>query len=362
MLTAADSLGLMFVDLPTTAALAAVALIGYMFGQRTRRPGLHSLDEPRRRELARAANIAWQLESIADSLRRKLSAHHARVESFKRRLHTAQQTGDEIAWQQLRHDAELILGPTTQLAQQLTRAYDQFRRQSDALESFAQCGTRSQILGNGSALCEQLQAMLSSARGQSGLAVAIISLDRQAATNDSGPIDVPPLLPLLAGVLRGCMRDADFAARYGDEELVVVMPHTSLAGAAVLCERLRRRVTVEIGATVSGGIAVAVPRDDPRSLLARADSALYSAKAAGANRLFIHNGAVIREHVPVPAAAQAPLPAPPAFGRRERNRSSSPLAVGGGIGSRDSVRESASGEIGDDLATPAGSMADFYAG
>jgi hypothetical protein len=43
--------------------------------------------------------------------------------------------------------------------------------------------------------------------------------------------------------------------------------------------------------------------DDSRSLFARADSALYSAKAAGLNRLFVHNGAQIREHVAGAAAA-----------------------------------------------------------
>jgi hypothetical protein len=35
--------------------------------------------------------------------------------------------------------------------------------------------------------------------------------------------------------------------------------------------------------------------DDSRALLARADSALYSAKAAGVNRLFVHSGSQIRE-------------------------------------------------------------------
>jgi hypothetical protein len=35
--------------------------------------------------------------------------------------------------------------------------------------------------------------------------------------------------------------------------------------------------------------------DDARVLLARADSALYSAKAAGTNRLFVHTGTQIRE-------------------------------------------------------------------
>ena len=43
--------------------------------------------------------------------------------------------------------------------------------------------------------------------------------------------------------------------------------------------------------------------DDSRSLFARADSALYSAKAAGPNRLFVHTGTQIREHLAGTATA-----------------------------------------------------------
>ena len=44
------------------------------------------------------------------------------------------------------------------------------------------------------------------------------------------------------------------------------------------------------------GLAEAQTTDDSRTLLARADSALYSAKAAGSNRTFVHTGSHIREH------------------------------------------------------------------
>src|SRR5688500_11517173 len=54
--------------LPVTVALGAVALIGYIFGQRTRTKMMAALDERRQQELDRAARIAWQLEHIADNL------------------------------------------------------------------------------------------------------------------------------------------------------------------------------------------------------------------------------------------------------------------------------------------------------
>jgi predicted signal transduction protein with EAL and GGDEF domain len=104
-------------------------------------------------------------------------------------------------------------------------------------------------------------------------------------------------MPRLAAVIRQCLRgDTDFVARFADDEFIVLMPQTGLAGASVFGDRLRRRVSEELEATVCCGIAVAESGDETKSLLARADSALYSAKAAGTNRMFLHTGTHIREH------------------------------------------------------------------
>jgi hypothetical protein len=91
------------------------------------------------------------------------------------------------------------------------------------------------------------------------------------------------------------MRDSDFVARYGDEELVVVMHQTKLSGACIFADRLRNWVVERLSATISCGIAEYQMNDDKRSLLGRADSAFYSAKAAGGNCQFVHSGRHIRE-------------------------------------------------------------------
>src|SRR4029079_12953718 len=95
------SRGLTFVALPATAALAAVALVGYVFGQRTRKPVLGPFDGRRQKEIERAARIAWQLESIADRLRQDLVSHHSQVEAFKMRLRQAQTDSSEQTWKEL---------------------------------------------------------------------------------------------------------------------------------------------------------------------------------------------------------------------------------------------------------------------
>jgi len=287
------------IGLPVSVALGAVALIGYLFGQRTRSNAAATLDERRQQELDRAVRTARQLETIAETLRHDLVTHHTQVAAFKRRLRQVQQEGTDKAWEHLCNEAEAMLGPTMQLAQQLSHAYDQIRQQSDALETFTRGRTDPLTgVGNGRALDQQLRVLLTAAaRGNSEFAVALVTLDRDATTAEGRTLaSVLPMLPRLASVIRTCMRDSDFVARYGDDEFVVVMPQTSMAGARVFSDRLRRRAAEDLVASVCCGLTEFQSGDDAKSLLARADSALYSAKAAGPNRAFVHTGAHIREH------------------------------------------------------------------
>lgn len=286
------------IGLPVTFALATVALIGYLFGDRTRGRKAAAFDERRQQELDRAARIAWQLETIATRLRHDLVTHHSQLATFKRRLRLAQNQGHDQAWAQLCTEAEAMLGPTMQLAQQLSLAYDEIRQQSDALETFTQGRTDPLTgVGNGRALEQQLKVLLSGAyRGNPAFAVALLSLDRNGATAEGRSlVNILPLLPKLAGIIRTCLRDSDFVARYGDDEFVVVMPQTTLTGASVFAHRVRKRVGEELSSSVCFGLTEVQPADEIRTLMARADSALYSAKASGANRLFVHTGSQIRE-------------------------------------------------------------------
>jgi diguanylate cyclase len=286
------------IGLPVTFALAAVALIGYLFGDRTRSGKTKAFDERRQQEFDRAARIAWQLESIATRLRQDLVAHHSQLGTFKRQLHRAQAEGHDRAWEQLCNQADAMLQPTMQLAHQLSRAYDEIRQQSDALETFTQGRTDPLTgVGNGRALEQQLCVLLNGAnRGNPAFSIALLSLDRNSTMPDGNSLaSILPVLPKLAAVIQTCMRDSDFVARYGDDEFVVVMPQTTLIGARVFAHRVRKRVAEELAATASCGLTEVQPSDDTRALLGRADSALYSAKAAGQDRLFVHAGSSIRE-------------------------------------------------------------------
>ncbi len=102
------------------------------------------------------------------------------------------------------------------------------------------------------------------------------------------------VLKLIAEVLRGCSRAIDVVARYGGEEFAVLLPETNLQGATLAAERMRARLMHDINSgclpgitsvTMSAGVARLSENDDGASLLAKADAALYQAKAQGKDRV-----------------------------------------------------------------------------
>jgi two-component system, cell cycle response regulator len=129
------------------------------------------------------------------------------------------------------------------------------------------------------------------------LAVLVIDIDYFKSINDSHGHDAgDDVLRDFALRIKRSIRGIDLACRLGGEEFVVVMPETDMAVAAMVAERLRRRIAAEsfaiqkgsrtIPVTISIGIAALRGRDDnAASLLKRADQALYRAKRDGRNRV-----------------------------------------------------------------------------
>jgi diguanylate cyclase (GGDEF)-like protein len=128
------------------------------------------------------------------------------------------------------------------------------------------------------------------------LACAMVDLDGLKQINDKlGHAAGNRAILALADAVREELRDTDFAARYGGDEFVVLLPQTSEAQGALFAERLRKRladVSEQAGLPVRGSIGVAAVNaeelDSPEAaedLLRRADEALYRAKRSGRDRV-----------------------------------------------------------------------------
>jgi diguanylate cyclase len=133
--------------------------------------------------------------------------------------------------------------------------------------------------------------------GLLGSALLLADIDHFKVVNDTyGHVLGDKVIRAVAHVLRSSIKGRDVAARLGGEEFAVLLPQTSLTGAAAVAEQIRG--TVEQGricrpdgnesigqVTLSVGVAIAKPGDTLEALLERADAAMYSAKRAGRNRV-----------------------------------------------------------------------------
>lgn len=286
------------IGLADTAALAAVALIGYLFGQRTRVEHFDNADARLLNELSRATHIARELQLIAGRIREDVATHQANINQFQVRLSGVQNHASSNGWQTLSQEAEQLLAPTMKLATNLSLAYDELRKQSNQLMVFSGSRTDQETgLRNRRAIEEQIGILLSiHARDASRFALSVFSVG-----NEEDPIAKSQFCAM-ATLLESTARDTDIVARYSREEFVVLMPHTSLAGATIFSQRLLNTAERELGLFVYGGIVEVQPRDTLEKLLSRADSALYSARSDGGSCLYQHTGKSIRLHENVLAA------------------------------------------------------------
>ena len=182
---------------------------------------------------------------------------------------------------------------------ELEASLERSRRSCEAMEALATTDGLTGLL-NRRELDRQLadEVQRSSRTGQP-LAVLMIDADHFKTVNDlHGHAAGDDVLRGLATLVKAALRSIDRVARYGGEELTVLLPDTGTAGALVVAERLRAEIesaeflvrshqggTSRLKVTVSIGVST---RDDGAwsadVLMLRADDALYCAKHGGRNR------------------------------------------------------------------------------
>lgn len=144
------------------------------------------------------------------------------------------------------------------------------------------------------------------------LCLQIIDIDKFKLINDKfGHLTGDEILKEISRALVETAGESDTVARLGGDEFAVILLGSNLQAASETAEKFRRAVGAspirsdqgEHQVTISCGLAEAQPDDDVLSLIRRADSALYAAKAAGRDCCFRDGG-------PQPANIAAPQ-APP---------------------------------------------------
>jgi diguanylate cyclase (GGDEF)-like protein len=157
-------------------------------------------------------------------------------------------------------------------------------------------------LANRRRLLEELdREWARSVRTGQPLSLLLLDLDHFKRVNDEhGHLVGDKVLETVGGILSALVRPQDLPARFGGEELAVLFTNTDLASATIASERLLEGIRshrhaddlgVSFLVTTSGGLARRETWDEtPRDLLARADHALYQAKAAGRDRVVAATG------------------------------------------------------------------------
>ena len=161
---------------------------------------------------------------------------------------------------------------------------------------------------------QKLDAELKRA-GRTGqnLAVALIDIDHFKAINDhAGHAAGDSALRDVVSAISGRLRPHDLLGRFGGDEFLLILPHTSSSEAFTVSSRIEQSVRElsipgeAIPLTISIGLTQATSGEVAAPLLARADKALYNAKNAGRNccRVLLHEAEVKedQEHVILPTS------------------------------------------------------------
>ena len=139
-------------------------------------------------------------------------------------------------------------------------------------------------------------------------ALVLIDLDHFKRINDQyGHDKGDETLIQVSQALSQIIRDSDMLGRFGGEEFLLILNHSSLQQAQIIAERCRQAIQQLhlcsesgeiIPITASFGIALSSPSLNSQQLLSRADKALYAAKGYGRNQVKCYQAELFTEPKP----------------------------------------------------------------
>ena len=270
-------------------------------GQRLEALDLHMLDEVERGEASRQSgerlerNMSTEVERLSDDVRQSasLAQLQASVLASLDRMqdHVREHIEDE---NKRRSEAEAEVRVLRDQLNSLERNTFDLRRQVARIQEQAM---RDALTGlpNRRAYDERVtQEHARFRRFGEPLALLVLDVDDFKKINDTfGHKAGDKALAMIAKILRERVRATDFIARFGGEELVLLLAGAPPEDALRVADAMR--VAVEQGGlhasgepvhvTVSGGLSLFAEGDSPEAVFERADKALYEAKRQGKNRI-----------------------------------------------------------------------------
>ena len=166
------------------------------------------------------------------------------------------------------------------------------------------------------AFVARAEALFDQARGdRSALSIAVLDIDYFKSINDRfGHAAGDEALAHVAATIAREIRKTDVLGRIGGEEFALLLPDTAKDEARRLTDRLREVVAAavwqapsgDVACTFSAGVDEFGADDTLRSVMARADTALYAAKANGRNCVMAAPSVPLRQDFPAPVNLLAP--------------------------------------------------------
>jgi len=130
-------------------------------------------------------------------------------------------------------------------------------------------------------------------RYQHNLSILMFDIDNFKNINDTYGHDVGDVVLIdLSNILKNSIRATDYAARWGGEEFMVLLPETSIDETTRIADQLREKIetyqpeNINLPITISIGIAEFIPNENTKDdFIKNVDIALYQAKRTGKNKV-----------------------------------------------------------------------------
>ena len=286
-----------FVDPDPAAAIADVRRrAADVLGPDVLNPVLAAASPSAETEGGAVAEMTGEIEDGVDVLLREIAAQTREAASLFEINLGAGDDPDDI----LRRANDQLVEITLQSQMQAT----ELRQQNDELQRAATTDALTGLANRARFDVFLTERFAAAAAGGQPLSLLLMDVDKFKLVNDRhGHPAGDDVLRSLGKLLRAAARDQDLAARYGGEELCLVLTGTGKSTAAAIADAVRRAVSARpVRATAAGGIdlpitvsvGVAVfdpggPLRGPGHLVRAADLAVYAAKHAGRNCVRVFN-------------------------------------------------------------------------